>query len=49
MFRLPLPIRDFATDMKLVVDQSIRMLYAMIDLASEKGFLSTVLNIIKVV
>ena len=49
LFRLPVPIRDFTTDMKIVVDGSLRMLYAMIDLAAEKGLLRTTLNVVKLV
>ena len=46
MFSLPVPIRDFITDTKLVIDSSIRMIHAMVDLAAEKGYLQTTLNII---
>jgi activating signal cointegrator complex subunit 3 len=46
LFRLPVPIRDFVTDTKLVIDQSIRMLHAMIDLTAEKKQLNNTLNII---
>jgi len=35
MYRLPMPIRDYITDTKLVLDQSVRMLYAMIELSAE--------------
>lgn len=42
---LPLPNADFATDTKSVLDQSIRILQAMIDIAAEKGWLVTVLRI----
>lgn len=30
-----MPIRDYITDTKLVLDQSVRMLYAMIELSAE--------------
>lgn len=43
--RLPLPIRDYLTDMKLVLDSSIRIIHAMIDLATDKGFLNITLNL----
>ena len=43
--RLPLPIRDYLTDMKLVLDSSIRIIHAMIELAKEKGFLNVTLNL----
>lgn len=42
---LPLPNADFATDTKSVLDQAIRILQAMIDIAAEKGWLVTVLRI----
>ena len=43
--RLPLPIRDYLTDMKLVLDSSIRIIHALIDLATDKGFLNITLNL----
>ncbi len=43
--RLPLPIRDYLTDMKLVLDSSIRIIHAMIDLAAEKGILNITINL----
>lgn len=49
MFRLTVPIRDYTTDMKLVVNSSIRLLYAMIEVSSEKGYLQTTLNLMKLV
>lgn len=39
LFRLPPPIRDYLTDAKLVIDSSIRIISAMIDLAAEKQLL----------
>lgn len=42
---LPLPNVDFATDTKSVLDQSIRILQAMIDIAAERGWLVTVLRV----
>jgi len=36
IFRLPPPIRDYLTDAKIVLDSSVRILSAMIDLAAEK-------------
>lgn len=38
--RCPLPITDFITDTKSVLDQSIRVLQGMIDVASHKGLLA---------
>lgn len=46
--RLPLPITDYITDTNSVLDQSIRIAQAMIDVGTEFGYLSTVKKIIKV-
>ncbi|KAI9141161.1 Sec63 Brl domain-containing protein [Paraphysoderma sedebokerense] len=43
--RLRLPISDYITDTVSVLDQSIRIIQAMIDVAAEKGFLATSLII----
>lgn len=43
--RLALPCADYSTDTKSVLDQSIRILQAMIDVAAESGFLATTLRI----
>ena len=42
--RLQMPMSDYVTDLKGVLDQSWRILQAIIDMASEKGWLSTALN-----
>jgi activating signal cointegrator complex subunit 3 len=42
---LPLPNTDFNTDTKSVLDQSIRILQAMIDVVAENGWLATTLRI----
>lgn len=42
---LPLPNADFLTDTKSVLDQAIRIQQAMIDIAAEKGWLSTTLRV----
>lgn len=42
---LPLPNADFATDTKSVLDQSIRILQAMIDVVAESGWLATTIRI----
>ena len=44
--RCPLPITDFVTDTKSVLDQSIRVLQGMIDLSAHKGYLETTMNLI---
>jgi len=43
--RLPLPISDYVTDLKSVLDQAIRILQAMVDVAAEKGFLNVSIEI----
>jgi activating signal cointegrator complex subunit 3 len=42
--RLELPISDYYTDLKSVLDQSIRVLQAMVDTTAEAGWLGTTLN-----
>lgn len=42
---LPLPNSDYLTDTKSVLDQSIRILQAMIDITAERGWLVTVIRI----
>jgi len=44
--RCPMPITDFITDSKSVLDQSIRVLQGMIDVAAHRGYLNTVINCI---
>eukprot|EP01105_Mastigella_eilhardi_P023253 TRINITY_DN5830_c0_g1_i2.p1 TRINITY_DN5830_c0_g1~~TRINITY_DN5830_c0_g1_i2.p1 ORF type:complete len:744 (-),score=171.52 TRINITY_DN5830_c0_g1_i2:169-2400(-) len=41
---LPLPISDYISDTKSVLDQSIRILQAMVDVAADNGWLGTTLN-----
>lgn len=43
--RLNLPCADYVTDTKSVLDQSIRILQAMMDVAAEGGWLATTLRI----
>lgn len=43
--QLPLPIRDYITDTKLVLDNCIRFIQAMIDIAAEESYLDTLLNL----
>ena len=43
MFNLPVPIRDYITDMKIIVESTVRILSALIDLASEKRYLRVTL------
>ena len=44
--RCPLPITDFITDTKSVLDQSIRVVQGMIDVSTHNGYLATTLNLI---
>lgn len=41
---LPLPISDYVTDLKSVLDQAVRILQAMVDVAADSGYLFTALN-----
>jgi activating signal cointegrator complex subunit 3 len=41
-----MPIIDYDTDLKTVLDSTIRIIQAYVDIAAEKGYLSTVLNLI---
>jgi len=43
--RLPLPISDYITDTKTVLDNAPRVLNAMLDIAAELGLLSMALHI----
>eukprot|EP00056_Hartaetosiga_gracilis_P020004 m.17114 g.17114 ORF g.17114 m.17114 type:complete len:2059 (+) comp8097_c0_seq2:2-6178(+) len=45
--RLKLPISDYVTDTKSVLDQCIRVLQAMVDVAADNGYLDTVLNVMQ--
>lgn len=42
--RLELPISDYVTDLKSVLDQSIRIIQAMIDICANSGWLSASVN-----
>jgi len=43
--RVPLPIVDYLTDTKLVLDQSARIVHGMVDICAEVGTLETTLKI----
>eukprot|EP00041_Stephanoeca_diplocostata_P037705 m.1438324 g.1438324 ORF g.1438324 m.1438324 type:complete len:285 (+) comp25090_c1_seq3:6103-6957(+) len=47
--RLQLPIADYLTDTKSVLDQCVRVLQAMVDLAADEGWLTTALGVMHVV
>lgn len=42
--RLEMPISDYVTDLKSVLDQSIRIIQAMIDISANSGWLSSTMN-----
>lgn len=45
IFGIPLPISDYVTDLKSVLDQSLRIVQAMADISSGLGQLTTTTNI----
>jgi activating signal cointegrator complex subunit 3 len=47
--RAPLPIADYGTDTKSVLDQALRILQAMIDVAASEGWLAATLRIMSLV
>lgn len=47
--RCPLPITDFITDTKMVLDQSIRIIQGMIDVSTHKGFMNTTKNLVHMI
>lgn len=49
MSRLALPISDYVTDTKSVLDNSIRLLQAMVDVAADSGWLTTAIAIMNLV
>ena len=44
--RSMLPIRDYLTDTKIVLESSIRIISGLLDLATEKGYLDTCVKLI---
>lgn len=42
--KVDLPITDYVTDLKSVLDQSIRVIQAMIDLCANSGWLSSTIT-----
>lgn len=44
--RIPMPISDYITDLKLVLDNTVRVLLFMIEVTMEKGILDTTINIV---
>lgn len=49
MGRLTLPISDYITDTKTALDNSLRLLQAMCDLAADAGWLATALAVMALV
>lgn len=49
MARSPLPISDYVTDTRTVLDNSIRILQAMVDISADAGWLDTCLTIMNLV
>lgn len=49
MSRLPLPVADYATDTKAVLDNALRLLQALVDVAAEGGWLATTLATMQLV
>ena len=41
---MPLPMSDYVTDLRSVLDQSMRILQALVDVAATKGFLHAALT-----
>jgi len=46
LFSIPVPSSDFKTDLKSVLDRSIPIIQAMVDIAAHEGMLQTTLNLI---
>ena len=44
---LPLPIRDYITDTKLVLDNCVRFIQSMVDMTADRGYLDTLLNLMQ--
>lgn len=47
--RLPLPIADYVTDTRTTLDNSIRLLQAMIDVCADQGWLGNTLALVRMV
>lgn len=43
--RCPLPIRDYLTDTKIMLDGAMRLIHCMVDVAAHKGYLDSTLQI----
>ena len=49
MAQLPAPMSDYVTDTRSVLDQSLRILQAMTDVAADAGWLATALSTMQLV
>jgi len=49
MGQLPLPMADYITDTRSVLDNTLRILQAMVDLLADKGWLNSALTVMKLV
>lgn len=49
MAQLPAPMSDYVTDARSVLDQSLRILQAMTDVAADAGWLATALSTMQLV
>jgi hypothetical protein len=47
--RLALPVADYVTDTKTALDNSLRLLQAMVDVAADQGWLEVTLTLIRVI
>lgn len=47
--RLALPIADYVTDTKTALDNSLRLLQAMVDVAADQGWLTVTLTLVRVI
>lgn len=45
--QVKMPIADYSTDLKTVLDSTIRIIQAYVDIAADKGYLSAVLNLMQ--
>ena len=49
MVGAPLPIADYGTDTKSVLDQALRVLNAMVDVAADEGLTETVVSLMRII
>ena len=49
MYRVEMPISDYRTDLKTVLDNAIRLLQAMLDVCVANGWFATCINVIRLI